>query len=84
VIDEGRSRLDIEIDEEFVNGKFYSLAGGTRLAIRSEVVRDAHVFLTPFSTFVIASRDFVDAVHMAGLPTNPRDSGISFVDAAEI
>ncbi|QNA94601.1 DUF1629 domain-containing protein [Stenotrophomonas maltophilia] len=83
-IDEGLSRLDIETDEGFVNGKFYSLAGGASLAIRSEVVRDAHVFLTPFSTFVIASREFVDAVRAAGLPTNPRDSGISFVDAAEI
>ncbi|EKT4089485.1 DUF1629 domain-containing protein [Stenotrophomonas maltophilia] len=83
-IDEEHSRLDIEIDEDFVNGKFYSLAGGASLAIRSEVVRDGHVFLTPFSTFVIASREFVDAVHAAGLPTNPWDSGISFVDAAEI
>lgn len=83
-IDEERSRLDIEVDEDFVNGKFYSIAGGASLAIRSEVVRDGHVFLTPFSTFVIASREFVDAVHAAGLPTNPRDSGISFVDAAEI
>lgn len=83
-IDEERSRLDIEIDDDFVNGKFYSIAGGASLAIRSEVVRDAHVFLTPFSTFVIASREFVDAVHAAGLPTNPRESGISFVDAAEI
>ncbi|WP_340572491.1 DUF1629 domain-containing protein [Stenotrophomonas sp. G106K1] len=83
-IDEERSRLDIEIDEDFVNGKFYSIAGGASLAIRSELVRDAHVFLTPFSTFVIASRGFVDAVHAAGLATNPRDSGISFVDAAAI
>lgn len=83
-MDEERSRLDIEIDEDFVNGKFYSIAGGASLAIRSELVRDAHVFLTPFSTFVIASRGFVDAVHAAGLATNPRDSGISFVDAAAI
>jgi hypothetical protein len=83
-MDEERSRLDIEIDQDFVNGKFYSIAGGASLAIRSELVRDAHVFLTPFSTFVIASRGFVDAVHAAGLATNPRDSGISFVDAAAI
>lgn len=83
-IDEERSRLDIEIDEDLVNGKFYSIAGGASLAIRSELVRDAHVFLTPFSTFVIASRGFVDAVHAAGLARNPRDSGISFVDAAAI
>lgn len=83
-MDEERSRLDIEIDEDFVNGKFYSIAGGASLAIRSELVRDAHVFLTPFSTIVIASRGFVDAVHAAGLATNPRDSGISFVDAAAI
>lgn len=83
-IDEERSRLDIEIDEDFVNGKFYSIAGGASLAIRSDVVRDGHVFLTPFSTFVIASREFVDAVHAAGIPTSPRDSGISFVDAAAI
>ncbi len=83
-IDEERSRLDIEINEDFVNGKFYSIAGGASLAIRSEVVRDAHVFLTPFSTFVIASREFVDAVHAAGAPTSPRGSGISFVDAAAV
>ncbi|MET4598993.1 MULTISPECIES: DUF1629 domain-containing protein [Stenotrophomonas] len=83
-IDEERSRLDIEINEDFVNGKFYSIAGGASLAMRSEVVRDAHVFLTPFSTFVIASREFVDAVHAAGAPTSPRGSGISFVDAAAV
>ncbi|MBK0025020.1 DUF1629 domain-containing protein [Stenotrophomonas sp. S48] len=83
-LDESASKLDIEVDEDFVNGKFYSIAGGAKLTFRSEAVADAHVFLTPFSTFVIADRTFVDAVRSAGVPGNSFESGISFIDAADI
>ncbi|HGM6416956.1 TPA: DUF1629 domain-containing protein [Stenotrophomonas maltophilia] len=83
-VDEDRSRLDIEIDDDFVNGKFYSIAGGASLAFKNDVLAGAHVFLTPFSTFVIADRQFVDAVHAAGVPDDPESSGISFIDASDI
>lgn len=83
-VDESASKLDVEVDEDFVNGKFYSIAGGASLAFRHEVLAGSHVFLTPFSTFVITDRAFFDAVHSAGVPENPAESGISFIDASDI
>ncbi|WP_372168221.1 imm11 family protein [Xanthomonas axonopodis] len=41
----------------------------------------AHVFLTPFSSFVICARALKDAVHDAG---NPGGSGTSFIHASDI
>ncbi|MFA8518994.1 imm11 family protein, partial [Xanthomonas campestris] len=51
---------------------------------RQEVVGQAHVFLTPFSSFVICDRAFKDAVHDAGIPDDAGESGISFIDASGI
>ncbi|PNV26418.1 imm11 family protein, partial [Xanthomonas citri] len=75
-------RIKIEIDDDYVNGKFYSVGGGASLAFRPEVVGQAHVFLTPFSSFVICDRAFKDAVHDAGIPDDAGESGISFIDAS--
>lgn len=83
-LDEDRSRLDIEVYHDFVNGKFYSITGGASLAFNRSSLNGAHVFLTPFSTFVIADRSFVDAIRAAGIPKAARLSGISFIDAARI
>lgn len=83
-LDEVASRLQIEIDDDYVNGKFYSVGGGASLAFRQEVVGQAHVFLTPFSSFVICDRAFKDAVHDAGIPDDAGESGISFIDASGI
>ncbi|MBV6808697.1 DUF1629 domain-containing protein [Xanthomonas campestris pv. pennamericanum] len=81
-LDEVASRLQIEIDDDYVNGKFYSVGGVASLAFRPEVVGQAHVFLTPFSSFVICDRAFKDAVHDAGIPDDAGESGISFIDAS--
>lgn len=83
-LDEDASKLKIEIDEDFVNGKFYSLGGGASLAFRREVLKGAHVFLTPFNSFVVCDRSFKEAVHSAGIPEDPAASGISFIDASDI
>lgn len=83
-LDEVRSRLDIEVDDDFANGKFYSIGGGASLIFRPEVLMHAHVFLTPFSTFVVVDRCFVDALRAAGIPADARTSGITTIDAAAI
>lgn len=83
-VDESRSTLVVEVDEEFVNGKFYSLGGGAKLAFRRDQLGDAHVFLTPYSYFVVCDRAFIDAVRAAGVPGDPEKSGISFIDASDI
>ncbi|MBO9740139.1 DUF1629 domain-containing protein [Xanthomonas axonopodis pv. begoniae] len=83
-LDEDTSRLKIEIDDDFVNGKFYSLGGGASLAFRRDVLNGAHVFLTPFNSFVVCDRFFKEAVHSAGIPEDPGASGISFIDASDI
>ncbi|HDS0949009.1 TPA: DUF1629 domain-containing protein [Stenotrophomonas maltophilia] len=83
-LDEARSRHDIEVDDDFANGKFYSIGGGASLTFRREVLMDAHVLLTPFSTFVVADRSFVDALRAAGISGEARRSGISTIDAASI
>ncbi|MCL1501501.1 DUF1629 domain-containing protein [Xanthomonas nasturtii] len=83
-LDEVASKLQVEVDDDYVNGKFYSVGGGASLAFRPEVVCQAHVFLTPFSSFVICDRAFKDAVHDAGIPADAGESGISFIDASDI
>ena len=83
-LDEEASRLKIEIDEDFVNGKFYSLGGGASLAFRRDVLNGAHVLLTPFNSFVVCDRFIKEAVHSAGIPEDPAESGISFIDASDI
>lgn len=83
-LDEAGSTQGIEVDEEFVNGKFYSLGGGARLTFRTDVLADAHVFMTPYSYFVVCDRLFMDALHGAGVSDDPEESGISFIDACDI
>ncbi|MCC8538921.1 DUF1629 domain-containing protein [Xanthomonas axonopodis pv. poinsettiicola] len=83
-VDEDNSKLKIEIDDDFVNGKYYATGGGASLAFKREVLGDAHVFLTPYSLFVVCDQVFKAAVHRAGVPEDPELSGISFIDASDI
>jgi hypothetical protein len=83
-VDEEASKLKIEIDDEFVNGKYYATGGGASLAFRREALGDAHVFLTPYSLFVVCDQAFKAAVHNAGIHEDPELSGISFIDASDI
>ncbi|WNH52747.1 DUF1629 domain-containing protein [Stenotrophomonas oahuensis] len=83
-LDEAGSTLGIEVDEEFVNGKFYSLGGGARLTFRTDALAGVHVFMTPYSYFVVCDRLFMDAVHGTGVSDDPEESGISFIDASDV
>jgi hypothetical protein len=75
-LDEGASKLKIKIGD-YVNGKFYSFAGGANLVFRKEVVESAHIFRTPFTDTVFCDRILRDAVKAADV------KGVSFRDAAD-
>ena len=75
-LDEHASRLKIKVGE-YVNGKYYSLAGGANLVFKDDVVGAAHVFRTPFSDTVFCDRALRDAVIAAGL------KGVQIDDAAD-
>ncbi|MCC4600380.1 hypothetical protein XmelCFBP4644_11870 [Xanthomonas melonis] len=84
-LDEENSEVEIEVSDDFVNGKFYDLTGGARLAFRRDVVGDYHVFRTPFSAdyYVICDRALLDAVREAGIGTGGGSDGLWFRDAAD-
>lgn len=75
-LDEAASRLKIKVGE-YVNGKFYSFAGGASLVFRNEVVGSAHIFRTPFTDTVFSDRVLHDAVKAADV------DGVAFHDAAD-
>ena len=75
-LDEQASRLKIKIGD-YVNGKYYSLAGGANLIFKDGVIGSAHVFRTPFADTVFCDRAFYDAVNAAHL------KGVGFLDTAE-
>lgn len=83
-LDEENSKLNIEISDEFIKGKFYNFAGGSSLAFRKEVIGDAHVFLMPYSgNYVICDRTLRDAVQAAGMSVGKKSNGIGFEDAVD-
>lgn len=75
-LDESASRVKIKRGEDYVNGKYYSLAGGAELVFREDVVGAAHVFTMPFSGEVFCDRALRDAVRAAKL------AGAWFIDVA--
>ncbi|AOY66821.1 DUF1629 domain-containing protein [Xanthomonas euvesicatoria pv. euvesicatoria] len=83
-LDEAGSRLKIKIDDDYVRGKVYSLAGGASLAFRSEALKGAHVFRTPFNPTAFCDQVFKAAVLASGIPDSAEASGISLVDASDI
>jgi Protein of unknown function (DUF1629) len=75
-LDEAASRLKIKIGE-YVNGKYYSLAGGASLVFKGDAVGSAHIFRTPFALTVFCDRVLHDAVIAADV------KGVKFEDAAD-
>lgn len=75
-LDEIASRLKIKVGD-YVNGKYYSLAGGANLVFRQDVIGSAHVFRTPFALTVFCDRMLYDAVNAADV------EGVKFIDAAD-
>jgi hypothetical protein len=76
-LDEGASRLKIKLGD-YVNGKYYSRAGGASLMFRAEVVGGAHVFASPYSMDVFCDRTLRDAVVRAGV------KGVRLQDATDL
>lgn len=83
-LDEKTSILRIKVSEDYVRGKFYSLGGGASLVFKPEILKGAHVFLTPFNPSAFCDRKFKEALRTFGIPNDPLASGISFVDAVDI
>jgi len=79
-LDEGASELDIKISDDYEAGKYYSLAGGSRLAFRHDVLGEAHVFRLPFHGGVFCDRVFKEAVEAAGIGTSGQSDGLWFHD----
>ena len=79
-LDEDASDVDIRIGDEYEAGKYYSLAGGSRLAFRHDVLEEAHVFRLPFHGGVFCDRVFKDAVVAAGIGNDGQSGGLWFHD----
>lgn len=84
-LDEERSKLTIEVSDDYAEGRFYDLAGGASLAFRKDALGDAHVFRLPFSgDLIFCDRELVDAVADAGISVDRQSDGIWFQDATDI
>lgn len=82
-LDEAASTLKI-LTEGYPAGKYYSLAGGARLAFIKEVVGSAHIFRTPYnSQLVICDRMLRDALIAGGFGKPPNSRGVWLEDAAD-
>ncbi|MEI2454554.1 imm11 family protein [Lysobacter firmicutimachus] len=77
VLDESLSRLDIRIGEEYAKGKHYRIGPGASLAFREHEISAAHVFRTPFSSYVFCDKKLRGAIIESGCV------GISLEDAAD-
>lgn len=80
-LDEEASQLNVEISDEFEDGKFYGLTGDVRLAFKPEVLGSCHVFRLKFHGGVYCDRLFKDAVEQAGIVTATNSNGLWFYDA---
>ncbi|UAU33125.1 DUF1629 domain-containing protein [Xanthomonas campestris] len=83
-LDESTSILSIETGEEFINGKFYDLTGGTSVTFKHDRLGAAHVFKTPYNDTVFCDRFFKDAAAAAGIATDTDADGLWFIDASDI
>ncbi|WAT13702.1 DUF1629 domain-containing protein [Xanthomonas fragariae] len=84
-LDEEQSEVEIEVSEDFVNGKFYDITGGASLSFRKDVIGGSHIFRTPFSAdyYAICDRTLIDAVRDAGIGIKGSSDGLWFRDAAD-
>lgn len=84
-VDEEASKFRVNVDGGYPGGKFYDLRGGASLAFKREVVRDSHVFRSPYSgDLVFCDRMFRDAIRGAGIGSDRETRGLRFKDAFRI
>ncbi|CAE6819449.1 imm11 family protein [Xanthomonas arboricola pv. corylina] len=83
-------RIIDAIDEEastvkvltgYRNGKHYSVAGGADFAFRKDMVGDAHVFRTPYTSDAFCDRLLRDTLIAQGFGKSPRTRGVWLIDA---
>ncbi|MCW0403217.1 DUF1629 domain-containing protein [Xanthomonas sacchari] len=79
-LDEDASMLNIEVSDDFEEGKYYDLTGEIRLAFKRDVLGNAHVFRLAFHGGVFCDRLFKDAVEAAGIGTDGQSDGLWFYD----
>ncbi|QDI04243.1 DUF1629 domain-containing protein [Xanthomonas cerealis pv. cerealis] len=79
-LDEDASMLNIEVSDDFEEGKYYDLTGEIRLAFKRDVLGDAHVFRLAFHGGVFCDRFFKDAVEAACIGTDGQSDGLWFYD----
>jgi hypothetical protein len=80
-LDEEASKLKIEISDDLVNGKYYSLGGHYRLVFKRAVVGSAHIFRTPYADYAFCSRTLRDALASA---KNENGEALTGVEIHEI
>ncbi|QHG87134.1 DUF1629 domain-containing protein [Xanthomonas sp. NCPPB 1638] len=82
-LDEENSEVEIEVDEDFVNGKYYDFTGGAKLAFRKDVTDGSHVFILKYSgDSVFCDRLMRNAVKEAVAEQDGGLSGLWFRDAS--
>ncbi|WOB25474.1 MULTISPECIES: DUF1629 domain-containing protein [Xanthomonas] len=82
-LDEDQSEVEIEVSDEFVNGKFYDFTGGAKLKFRKDVIDESHVFILKYSgDCVFCDKIMRDAVRDAGIGVDGVSDGLWFRDAS--
>lgn len=83
-VDEDVSDVRV-LTEGYVNGKFYRLAGGARLAFKKDVINGAHIFRSPFNDgLIVCDRVMRDALVEHAFGVLDGNSGMALSDAADI
>ncbi len=82
-VDLASSKVKV-LTEGYRNGKYYSVAGGARLAFDLKVVGAAHVFVTPYTADVFCDRTLRDALLEGGFGIEPKTRGVRLIDASDI
>lgn len=82
-LDEDASVVKI-LTEGYPRGKHYNLAGGASLIFKKDLLREAHVFRTPYNSgLVICDRFFRDALIKHGFGKGRNSRGVWLRDAAD-
>ncbi|MCD0280302.1 DUF1629 domain-containing protein [Xanthomonas melonis] len=82
-LDEERSEVEVEVSDDFVDGKYYDFTGGAKLAFRKEVTAGSHIFVLKYSGgCVFCDRAMRSAVQEAGTKQDGSLSGLWFRDAS--
>ncbi|MFW9571111.1 DUF1629 domain-containing protein [Xanthomonas euvesicatoria pv. euvesicatoria] len=82
-LDEEHSEVEIEVSDDFIDGKFYDFTGGAKLTFRKEVTEGSHIFILKYSgDCVFCDHTMRSAVKEAGAGPDGDLSGLWFRDAS--